>query len=77
MTPGDPSEPVPCSPDHHTPAGGENMTGIEIHDNQDRDCLTIRQEDPVDKSYNLVHVCDWPALRAAIDQHQRERGGRT
>ena len=70
-----------CSPDHHTPAGGENLPGIVIEDNQDRDCFSIRYYDPDEHgdglTGDLIHVCDWPALKAAIDQHQRERGGKT
>lgn len=70
-----------CSPDHHTPAGGENMQGIVIEDNQDRDCFSIRYYNPDehgdDLTGDLIHFCDWPALMAAIDQHQRERRGRT
>ena len=65
-----------CSPDHQTPAGGENLPGIVVEDNQDKDCFSVRYDDPDDDSLDVIHFCDWPALRAAIDQHQRERGGR-
>lgn len=73
-----PATPVTaCSPDHQTPAGGENLPGIEITDNQDRDCFSIVYTDPDDPGdCDVIHFCDWPALRAAIDKHQRERGGR-
>lgn len=64
-----------CSPDHVTPAGGENASGLTIVDSQDRDCLSLCYED--EGYYGTVHVCDWPALKAAVDAHQRERGGRT
>ena len=64
---------------HITPAGGENPSGIQIEDNQDPDCFTIRYTDPAgDPGWDdVIHFCDWPALKAAIDQHQAERGGRT
>jgi hypothetical protein len=69
-----------CSPDHHTPAGGENDQGIVIEDNQDRDCFSIRYYDRAvhgdDLTGDLIHFCDWPALKAAIGKHQHERGGR-
>lgn len=64
--------PVACSPDHHTQCGS-----IEIGDNQDRDCLSLYQDEFADDAEtDTIHICDWPALKAAIDQHQRERGGR-
>jgi hypothetical protein len=66
-----------CSPDHVTPAGGGNSTSIVIEDNQHRDCFSIRYTDPADGSQDLIHFCDWPALKAAIDRHQSERGSRT
>lgn len=62
MTP----EPVACSPGHHTECGD-----ITIGDNQDRDCVSFYQDDDV------VHICDWPAFKTAVDKHQRERGGQT
>lgn len=62
--------PPACSPDHHTQCGT-----IEIGDNQDRDCLSLYQGE--NGEWDTVHICDWPALKAAVDQHQRERGGRT
>jgi|ERR1035441_3395655 hypothetical protein len=64
-----------CGADHNTPAGGENGTGITIEDNQDKDCFSIRSDNH-DGSEDLIHFCDWPALKAAIDKHQAERGGR-
>lgn len=66
-----------CSPDHLTPAGPGNPSGIMIEDNQHRDCLSIRETDSSGVTTDLIHFCDWPALRSAIDQHQRERGGVT
>ena len=62
-----------CSAQHKTPAGGENAAGIVIEDNQDPDCFSIRSDNH-DGTDDLIHFCDWPALRAAIDKHQRERG---
>jgi hypothetical protein len=61
-----------CSPDHVTPAGGENDPGITIEDNQDPDCFSIRSENH-DLTEDLIHFCDWTALKAAIDRHQAER----
>ena len=66
---------VECSADHDTPAGGENDPGITIEDNQGKDCFSIRSDNH-DGSEDLIHFCDWPALKAAIDKHQAERGGR-
>ena len=70
------SQPVPeppaCSPDHRTQCGD-----IEIGDNQDRDCLSLYQDDVAAGVTDTIHICDWPALKAAVDQHQRERGGST
>ena len=63
-----------CNGTHITPAGGEN-SGITIEDNQDKDCFSIR-EDNYDGTDDLIHFCDWPALKAAIDRHQAERGGK-
>jgi hypothetical protein len=70
------SEVVPCSADHETPAGGENLPGIVIEDNQDADCFSIRSTDAETGDCDLIHFCDWPALKAAINKHQKERGGR-
>lgn len=70
-----------CSADHDTPAGGENLPGITIEDNQHKDCFSIRYYDPGEHESpadaDLIHFCDWPALKAAIDKHQRERSGKT
>lgn len=64
------TEPPACSPDHHTQCGT-----IEIGVNQDRDCLSLCQD--LNGESDTIHICDWPALKAAVDRHQRERGGRT
>lgn len=73
------SEPVACSTGHVTPAGGGNLPGIVIEDNQDADCFSVRYYDPAEHEApgdaDLIHFCDWPALKTAIDKHQRERGG--
>jgi hypothetical protein len=66
-----------CSADHHTPAGGRNLPTIVIEDNQAADCFSIRYTDQVSDEQQLIHFCDWPALKAAIDKHQSERGGAT
>jgi hypothetical protein len=57
-----------CTPGHMTQAGTKN-DGVEFGDNHHRDCLSIYQDD------DTIHICDWPAFKAAGDQHQRERGG--
>jgi hypothetical protein len=66
-----------CRLSHVTPAGGENLPGIQIEDNQHRDCFSIRYYDPEEHdgpgAADLIHFCDWPALRDAIDSHQAER----
>lgn len=64
-----------CLPDHKTVMDRENA-GIEVIDNHDRDCLTIRQLDAWQETWDMIHICNWPAFKAAVDQHQRERGGR-
>ena len=63
-----------CSLGHVTPAGGANLPGIVIEDGLEAGCFTIRHPGGVGGDW--IHFCDWPALKAAIDQHQRERGGR-
>jgi len=70
------TETTECSAAHSTPAGGGNNSGITIGDNQDKDCFSIYQDNH-DGTWDTIHVCDWPALKAAIDRHQAERGGRT
>lgn len=62
---------------HVTPAGGENLHGTVIIDNRDADCFSICQGGDNDTDWDTIHFCDWPALKAAIDKHQSERGGRT
>ena len=64
-----------CRLGHITPAGGENLPGIQIQDNQDADCFSIQYYDPEERAADLIHFCDWPALRDAIDRHQTERHG--
>lgn len=60
---------------HETPGGGENAH-ITIGDNQDPDCFSIYQENRDGSDWDVIHVCDWPALKAAINRHQAERGSR-
>ena len=60
---------------HETPAGGGNNCGITIEDNQAPGCFSIRSDDH-DGGDDLIHFCDWPALKAAIDKHQSERGAK-
>lgn len=66
-----------CSPDHHTilPAGVVLAESAQFGDNQDQDCLSIYTSDEGEED-QVVHICDWPAFKAAGDQHQRERGGK-
>ncbi len=47
--------------------------GITIEPNQDASCFSIRQThaDPADE--DLIHFCDWPALRKAVDEFMAER----
>ena len=66
-----------CTAGHVTSAGGENIPGIQIEDNQHEDCFSIRYTDPDSGEQDVIHFCDWPALKAAIDKHQSERGGKT
>ena len=47
------------------------MTDLSIQPNQDVDCFSLCQDD------DIIHICDWPALKAAIDKFQKDRGGRT
>ena len=61
------------NPLHHTSVPGS--LDIEFGDNQDVDCLSVYQHaDPDDD--DVIHICDWPAFKAAGDKHQLERGGR-
>jgi hypothetical protein len=63
-----------CTISHHTPSG---TAGVEFGDNQDRDCLSIWQTDPANADMDaIIHICDWPAFKAAGDKHQQERGGK-
>ena len=64
-----------CSAEHVTPAGGANDTGVVIEDNQSAGCFSIRSDNH-DDTEDLIHFCDWPALKAAIDKHQGERGAK-
>ena len=64
-----------CSAGHVTPAGGVNDSGITVEDNQSADCFSVRQDNH-DGTEDLIHFCDWPALKAAIDRHQGERGAK-
>ena len=61
---------------HITPAGGVNLHGTVIGDNQHTDCFSIYQGGDDGTDWDAIHFCDWPALKAAIDKHQSERGGR-
>jgi hypothetical protein len=51
----------------HVPLGGDNPDDSTVGCNQDPDCLTIYQED------DIIHICDWPAMRATIDAFQAAR----
>jgi hypothetical protein len=56
------------------PDGTEEPFGIWVEPNQDPDCFSIRSIND-DGSEDLIHFCDWPAMKAAIDAFQGERGG--
>ena len=56
---------------------GGNDYGIGVQANQDPDCLTLYEERGGPLDADLIHICDWPAAKAAIDAFQRARGGRT
>ena len=55
------------------PLGGENSDGLTVEANQDPDCLTIRQPGGEGEDEDIIHVCDWPAMRAVIDEFQAAR----
>lgn len=52
------------------PLGGQNPLGITVESNQHRDCFSIRCEQ--DGNEDLIHFCDWPAMKSAIDAYQLE-----
>lgn len=70
---------------HHLPdvwLGWEEVTvdgkpagkfGITIEPNQDPTCFSIRQTHANGDDEDLIHFCDWPALRKAIDEFMAER----
>ena len=58
------------------PLGGGNDPMITVESNQHPDCLTLRFDQQDRGEDDLVHLCDWPAAKAAIDAYQRERGGK-
>lgn len=62
-----------CTPGHLTPIPGTE--GGRFGDNHDRDCLSVYQADEDGQDEQVLHICDWPAFKAAGDKHQRERGG--
>jgi hypothetical protein len=56
------------------PDGSEEPLGIQVEANQSPDCFSIRSMND-DGSEDLIHFCDWPAMKAVIDAFQQERGG--
>jgi len=63
---------VPCpSKLKPRPLGGGNAD-ICIEPNVDTTCFSIRQEN-ADGTEDLIHFCDWPAMRATIDQWMIDR----
>jgi hypothetical protein len=46
--------------------------GIYISPNVDTTCFTIRQVNQEEED-DLIHICDWPELRATIDQFMADR----
>jgi hypothetical protein len=56
--------------------GGPVVTwqgGIFISPNVDTTCFTIRQVNQSGEDDDLIHFCDWPELRATIDQFMADR----
>ena len=52
---------------------GDNA-GIEIHANQAPTCFTLYQDNAENPDNpDMIHVCNWPELREAIDAFQAER----
>src|ERR1700722_20397262 len=47
--------------------------GVFLEANIDTTCFTIRQINEGDEDDDLSHVCDWPELRATIDQFMADR----
>ena len=46
--------------------------GVFIEPNIDTTCFSIRSVEQ-DGEEDLIHFCDWPALRATIDQFMADR----
>jgi hypothetical protein len=54
----------------------DNTVDIELQENQNADCFTLYQHDGISENADLIHVCNWPALKKAIDDFQAMRGGK-
>ena len=65
MTP----KPTKLQPRH---VGGSNELGITVEPNIDTTCFSIRCDNH-DGTEDLIHFCDWPGMRAAIDQFMTDR----
>ena len=55
--------------------GGANDPGIKFEPNQYWGCFSIRSDDnpAKDQPEQLIHFCDWPAMRNTIDALQEAR----
>ena len=47
--------------------------GVFIEPNVDTTCFAIRQINDNGDDDDIIHICDWPALRATIDQFMADR----
>jgi hypothetical protein len=56
------------SPGNEVPVGG----GLFIEANVDTTCFSMRAVTGIGEE-DLIHVCDWPELRATIDQFMADR----
>lgn len=63
---------VPANPEPRK-LGGGNLPRTTVEANQSKDCFTIRQFS--DDDQDLIHICDWAAMKATVDQFQKEREG--
>ena len=52
--------------------GGGNDPEITVEPNIDTECFSIRSVNH-DDTEDLIHFCDWPAMRATIDQFMEDR----
>jgi len=52
--------------------GGDNHPNTTVEPNVDTACFSLRQVND-DGSEDLIHFCNWPAMRDTIDQFMAER----